>query len=96
VWDLEDGSGRPAIHEGHKGDLVNAVAWLPDGRFVSADQGGRVLVSEPTGRVVGACRLPGPVNDVAAAADGRHVLTANNTGAAYVRRLPLPRPEKTD
>jgi WD40 repeat protein len=92
VWDLEGGSGRPAVHEGHKGDLVNGLAWLDDGRFVSADQGGRVLVSERGGRVVGACRLPGPVNDVKAAADGRHVLTANNNGTVYVLRLPLSPP----
>ncbi len=44
--------------------------------------------------VAGEWELPGPVQALALARDGRHVATANSNGTVYVLRLPAPPPRK--
>jgi WD40 repeat protein len=102
LWDLSRAEGAPkAVLREHAGAWLMRVAWAPDGsRFYSADAVGRIFVSDRSGKRVGACELPwidydvgrASVYDLAVASDGKHLLTANFNGTAYVLRLPLPAP----
>jgi WD40 repeat protein len=72
-----------------KGEDVRSVAISPDGELlVTASAVGRVAVYRTaTGRVVHTLEIPGAVDYVDFAPDGRHLLVANRNRTVYVLRL---------
>jgi WD40 repeat protein len=99
VYDLESSSPRVAWTGHHRSGLVGA-AVSADGKIVSADSEGLVRVWMRKGKkldnweVSSEWELPGPVQALALARDGKHVATANSNGTVYVLRLPAPPPRK--
>lgn len=74
------------------GHYIHAVAYHPQGKWVAAGAvDGRLTLWDPaTGTRARVWQLPGRVWDVQFAPDGRHLLTANANGTAYVLRLAEP------
>jgi WD40 repeat protein len=99
VYDFESKSSKPAW-TGSTRARLSGVAVTPDGKIISADVGGAVRVWKRQGQrldrweVVGEWDLPGPVQALALAGDGKHVATANSNGTVYILRLPAPPPKK--
>jgi WD40 repeat protein len=59
--------------------------------IASAGRDGRIIVWDvAAGDKFREWHLPGPVWDIAFAADGRHLATANGNGTVYVLRLAKP------
>ena len=72
---------------------VNTLAFAPDGRSVAVAGDGTESLSWwelPSGRKLRSWSLPGQVLSVEFAADGRHLLTVNSNGTAYLFRLASP------
>jgi serine/threonine protein kinase/WD40 repeat protein len=68
-----------------------SFGFAPDGKTVAvADTGGVSLWSLATKVRLSDWRLPGAVTTVSFAPDGRHLITANANGTAYVLRLDPP------
>jgi WD40 repeat protein len=92
AWDL--GSGPSEGREFFKlhTDQIWSLALSPDGsRLASAGIDGRVILWDvTTGDSVREWQLPGGVFAVAFAPDGRHLLTGNANGTAYLLRLAPP------
>lgn len=87
LWDLAR-SQALAVLRGHD-SAVNAVAALPDGRFASGGEDGRILFwrrgrAEPEGRLEG---HSGPVASLAVSADGTLIASASWDGTARVSPL---------
>jgi cytochrome c len=78
-------SGESRVLEGHQGN-VNAVAFLPDGRIVSAGYDATLRVWPSDGSATVILTLPTPLNSVAATGDGEIVIA----GADGVIRLLRP------
>jgi WD40 repeat protein len=73
---------------------VTSVAFAPDSKtLVSASQAGQVIRwSATTGNDLMQWELPGAVNGVTYATDGRHLALANANGTVYILRLgPSPK-----
>jgi hypothetical protein len=67
---------------------VRALAFHPDGKRLAASGTRGVAVRDlATGKTVWTWRSPGPVESVAWAADGRHLVTHNGNKTVYVLRL---------
>jgi WD40 repeat protein len=68
---------------------VRSVAFGPEGkRIVSADARGVLILWDATAsQERKRWTFPFPINGVVFAADGRHLLTANNDGTGYILRL---------
>jgi WD40 repeat protein len=88
VMDLATGQVQTPL-EGHT-RRVDSLAYSADGRqLASASMDGHVIVWEPGSRKRRVCewKLPGAVVQVAFASDGRHLVTVNGNGTAYLLRL---------
>ena len=86
VWDLGSGQER-AVYSGHE-DFITALAYSPDGRLLaSADRAGRVILRETASGKEDNWKLPGAINGLAFAADGKRSALANCNGTVYVLRL---------
>jgi WD40 repeat protein len=68
---------------------ITGVAWAADEKAVAAssDKGKVVVWETDSGKVLGEWQMPGAVHGVAFLPDGRHLLTANGNGTAFVLRL---------
>jgi WD40 repeat protein len=81
------------IRRWEEGANITALALSPDGRQAAvalpSPNGGSLLrlYDVSKGERVREWSLPGLVNDLAYAHDGRHLLTANANGTAYILRL---------
>jgi WD40 repeat protein len=100
LWLLnENGPARSAPMRlvGHK-DPVNAATYSPDGHILaSAGSEGHVILWESaTGKKYRQWQLPGPVNRLAFADDGRHLIILDGEGTLYVLRLGQKAPSVTD
>jgi WD40 repeat protein len=75
--------------------FVTSVSLRADGRVLaSADFDGQLLLWDlATGKVIREWKLPTPINCAAFAPDGRHLVTGNEDGTAYVLRLDLLLPQ---
>jgi cytochrome c len=80
VWPLS--SGEPRLLSGHQ-DNVNGVAFLPDGRVVSAGYDATVRIWPAGNAAPVVVTLPSPLNSVAVAPDG-DIVTAGADGKVYV------------
>jgi WD40 repeat protein/tRNA A-37 threonylcarbamoyl transferase component Bud32 len=92
LWDLAaDQSPGRVFFTWHTG-WVTAVMFGPAGKTVaSAGTDGRIIVWDvAAGDKLREWHLPGPVWDIAFAADGRHLAAANGNGTAYLLRLAKP------
>ncbi len=79
--------GKPA-GEKHEA-LLSALAWSPDGkRLASACLAGEVMWRDAAGKRLGGWRFPGAVMSLRVTADGRHLVTGNADGTAFVLRVP--------
>jgi cytochrome c len=87
VWSLENGAARQVLrfHDG----AVNAVAALPDGRFLTGGEDGRIAVWRPgeakPAKVIEAHK--GPIVGLAVSPDGARVASASWDGTARVMPL---------
>lgn len=93
VWDADRGKEHFKIPT--SAAVTNAVVYSPDGKtLATADQAGQLgLWDALSGKLLRQWTLPGPVNLLAFAPDGRHLLTGNGNGTIYVLRLaPAPSP----
>ena len=90
VWPLAggggSGGGAPRVLEGHAQN-VNAVAFLPDGRVVSAgyDASVRIWSAAAPAEAPNIITLPTPLNAVAVAPDGE-ILAAGADGRVHLLR----------
>src|SRR6266852_2086561 len=90
VWPLAggggSGGGAPRVLEGHAQN-VNAVAFLPDGRVVSAgyDASVRIWSAAAPAAAPNIIALPTPLNAVAVAPDGE-ILAAGADGRVHLLR----------
>ncbi|MCC6417489.1 MAG: serine/threonine protein kinase [Gemmataceae bacterium] len=68
---------------------ISGVAWSPSGKLAAgSSSSGKIMVWDvATGQPLQEWQLPGAVHGIAFAPDGRHLLTANGNGTAYVIRL---------
>jgi cytochrome c len=104
VWPLAGaggGAGAPRVLEGHAQN-VNGVAFLPDGRVVSAgyDAAIRIWPSPASAEPPNVVALPGPLNAVAVARDGEifaagadgrvHFLSPSGAPSGEVEAQPMP------
>jgi cytochrome c len=87
LWDLDRGAALQVLRF-HAG-AVNAVAVLPDGRFLTGGDDGRIAIWQPDDRAP--ARVieghEGPVAGLAASLDGRLVASASWDGTARVALL---------
>ena len=87
LWNLDDGAALQVLRF-HAG-AVNAVAGLPDGRFLTGGEDGRIAVWRPGERAP--ARVieghEGPIVGLAASPDGRLVASASWDGTARVAPL---------
>ncbi|HZY88600.1 MAG TPA: PQQ-binding-like beta-propeller repeat protein, partial [Gemmataceae bacterium] len=84
LWDLRSKKKQHDV-----GTAARGPAFSPDGRLLATwGDGGVTLWDGHTGRKVREFVAPGPVHDLAFAADGRHLATANANGTVSVWRLP--------
>jgi len=87
LWSLDEGSAVPVwrFHEG----AVNAVAALPDGRYATAGEDGRIALWRPGAaapeRVIEG--HAGPIVGLAVSASGRDLASASWDGTARVTPL---------
>jgi WD40 repeat protein len=92
LWDLAtDRSPGRVFFTWHTG-WVTSVMFDPAGKTVaSAGTDGRIIVWDvAAGDKLREWHLPGPVWDIAFAADGRHLAAASGNGTAYLLRLAKP------
>ncbi len=89
LWDMEKSQGAQLRTFAGIVTQISSVAWAVDQKAVAASSSkGRVFVWETdSGKVLGEWQMPGAVHGVAFLPDGRHLLTANGNGTAYVLRL---------
>ena len=89
LWDLSNPDAQPHEIEQHC-SWHGPIAFAPDGKtFASAGDDGVLLWNANTGdKLHGIPSAAGRVSSVAYANDGRHVLTGNANGTAYVFRIP--------
>jgi cytochrome c len=84
IWALGDGigGGTPRVLEGHQ-DNVNGVAFMPDGRVVSAGYDAAIRIWPASGDGVPTIvMLPTALNNVAVAPDGE-IVTGGADGKVY-------------
>ena len=82
VWPLGDGGGAPRVLEGHQ-DNVNGVAFMPDGRPVSAGYDAAIRIWPASGDGAATIvMLPTALNNVAVAPDGE-IVTGGADGKVY-------------
>lgn len=82
VWPLGDGGGAPRVLEGHQ-DNVNGVAFMPDGRPVSAGYDAAIRIWPATGDGAPTIvMLPTALNNVAVAQDGE-IVAGGADGKVY-------------
>jgi WD40 repeat protein len=85
VWSVADGARLQSIDAHH--DRITGLAWLDDGRLISADHSGWLLVTDVvTASALTRMRLPA-VDDLAVSPDGAWVATIDAGG---IRKLALP------
>jgi WD40 repeat protein len=96
AWDLGGGPSEEREFFKLHTDQVWSLALSPDGSLLaSSGIDGRVILWDvTTGDSVREWQLPGGVFAVAFAPDGRHLLTGNANGTAYLLRLAPPVPPK--
>jgi WD40 repeat protein/serine/threonine protein kinase len=94
LWTINEKAARQQLPLEGAPENSPALAFGPHGKLVVGWTGdGRVLVwDSATGRKRSEWRLPGRVNRVAVAPDGRHVVSANGNGTLYLFRLPAEPP----
>jgi len=87
VWEIDTGAAR-AVLRFHNG-AVNAAAALPDGRFVTGGEDGRIAVWQvgiaTPAQIFEAHK--GPVAGLAVSHDGHSIASASWDGSAIVRQL---------
>jgi WD40 repeat protein len=90
LWDAVSGTEIVVLKE-HP-TSVWSVAFNVDGAtLVSADLSGKVILWDNKSlKKLREWQLPGKVNRVLFAPDGRHLLTANGNGTSYIVRLAAP------
>jgi cytochrome c len=88
LWDLEAPPAK-AWRVLDTRSMARAVAFVDNGRIVTAGLETRLLVWSSGGEIVGERPLPYTVNGLALSADGKHLATANGNGTVYILRLPL-------
>ncbi len=71
---------------------VSCLTLAPDGKTLAAvDPGHRLLTWDlATGKQTRRIALPGPINQLGFAPDGKHLATGNLNGTVYILRLPTP------
>jgi WD40 repeat protein/serine/threonine protein kinase len=87
IWNLATGRERHTLTE-HKAPIYSTL-FAPDGQWLaSAGADGRVILWDPSsGAKFREWQLPGPIHGIAVASDGRHIVTANGNGTAYILRI---------
>ncbi len=87
-WELEGGkvTELPVITTPTE---LRSLAYSPDGKTIAAGelQGGLAIYDVVLGRTLQRWKLPGEVIGLFFAPDGRHLITGNANGTAYVLRL---------
>jgi serine/threonine protein kinase len=94
AWKLDDTKPKPSLlfEDTHFGS-PNAIVLASDGRSVAAcSSEGKIWAWDLArhGESVLQCKMLSYVNSVSFAPDGRHLITANGNGTAYVLRLSGP------
>jgi WD40 repeat protein len=91
LWDLSSHPPKPRKLTS-LARFVTGVVFSPDGKtLASPEADGQLLLSDvATGQKLREWRMPGLVNEVAFARDGRHLVTANGNGTVSVIRLGPP------
>jgi WD40 repeat protein len=87
LWDVAQRNVRVTC-TGHQQE-VKSVACTPDSRTVaSSDEAGAVMLwDSATGKKVHEWKLPGAVERVVFAPDGRHLALGNSNGTVYLLRV---------
>jgi WD40 repeat protein len=101
VWDAGLGkadpsplfTGRNVVPLGTVPAPYRAVAFAPDGKLlaVGCQRGGLTLYDTGTWKDVRTWKWPGGIVQLTFDTSGKHLLSVNNNGTAYVLRLPLYR-----
>jgi WD40 repeat protein len=88
VFRVEGGRLKEPLTLPTHGGVTNWVSFSPDGtRLASAGQDGRVVLRDAfSAAQVGEWQLPGRVESVCFAQDGRHFASANYNGTVYIFR----------
>lgn len=88
LWDVASQKPRNTPLTGHSGSVTGLAFSLDGHLLVGSDTDGNVIIWDLGGsRSYDAWKLPGPVNGVAFASDGRHVATANANSTIYIFRI---------
>jgi WD40 repeat protein len=87
LWQLNGPEGRPAGVVRNLPNRVLALALAADGRFVVAGPGFLHLYDGVSAQKLREWWLPGGVNSLLFAADGRLLFLGNDNGAVYALRL---------
>jgi RNA polymerase sigma factor (sigma-70 family) len=99
IWRLDGSSpSSESVRLGEDLEPLDAVAFSPDGQILASSgfRGQVILWETATGKKYREWQLPGAVHDVKFSYDGRHLITANGNGTAYVLRLRATHPPRSN
>jgi WD40 repeat protein len=93
VWRMAEARFEATALEKSTARTLNGVAFSPDGKYLAGscfDKGQVIVWDAASGKKLYDWTFPG-ANDLAFAADGKHLMTANTTNTVYVLRVAADR-----